>query len=79
MQVGAFAERGNAERRLRQLADAGVEDAFLAQAETDNGAVFRVRVGPIGDVASFDRISGLLADIGILDVRLVDAATASAQ
>lgn len=79
MQVGAFSERDNAERRLRQLADAGVDDAFLAQADTTSGAVYRVRVGPIGDVASFDRISGLLAAIGIRDIRLVDAATASAQ
>ena len=79
MQVGAFAERGNAERRLRQLSEAGVDDAFVAQAETSSGSVYRVRVGPIGDVASFDRISSLLADIGIRDIRLVDAATVSAQ
>lgn len=79
MQVGAFADRGNAERRLRELTDAGVDAAFLAQADTANGAVYRVRVGPIGDVASFDRISALLASVGIRDVRLVNEPGASSD
>ena len=71
MQVGAFSERTNAERRLQMIAEAGVAGAFVARADTPGGVVFRVRVGPIGGVEAYDRITALLGEAGIRDVRLV--------
>lgn len=72
MQVGAFAERSNADRRLSQLESAGLAGAFVVRADTGRGAVYRVRLGPIDSVETFDRITAQLADAGIRDVRLVN-------
>lgn len=72
MQVGAFAERANAERRLGQLETAGLTGVFVMRAATDRGAVYRVRIGPIGSVEAFDSITAQLADAGIREVRLVN-------
>lgn len=48
LQVGVFAERGNAERLLEQLRAAG-ERARIVESREDGRRLYRVRVGPLRD------------------------------
>ena len=76
MQVGAFAEHDNARRRLAQLAEAGIDGAFVERGEAGGGNVYRVRIGPIGGVEAYDRMTAALRGAGITDVRLVSDSVA---
>lgn len=70
VQVGAFGDRANAERRLRMLAAAGIT-AVIDEDRTSNPALLRVRIGPIDDVIQYDLLVEELENIGILDPYLV--------
>ncbi len=47
LQVGSYAERGNARRVQQQLERAGVRPVRIERAEVGAGTVYRVRIGPI--------------------------------
>lgn len=47
IQVGAYRERGNAERIARELEQAGLADVGIAAIEADGGTLWRVRIGPL--------------------------------
>lgn len=47
LQVGSYAERGNARRVQDQLERAGVRPVRIERAEVGAGTVYRVRIGPI--------------------------------
>jgi len=71
VQVGAFGERANAERRLGTLSLAGIKDAFIHEERTRDGALYRVRIGPVADVVQYDVLVEELESIGITDPYLI--------
>lgn len=50
LQVGAFAERERAESVARELVLAGVAPVLTENARTENGSIWRVRIGPLQEV-----------------------------
>jgi len=70
-QVGAFGDRGNAERRLGILASAGIANAFIHEDRSSSPALLRVRIGPVADVIQYDVLVEELENIGIMDPYLV--------
>lgn len=70
IQAGAFAEEDNANRLLATIRAAGVGPAFIREASVNGRRLFRVRVGPVPDVAEFDRLVEDLRGAGIPDARL---------
>jgi len=71
VQVGAFGERTNAERRFRQLTDGGIADAFVLTDDSSRPLLYRVRIGPIADVGRYDALVAALRRLGIADSHLV--------
>jgi rare lipoprotein A len=72
IQVGAFADPGNAQRVVDRLQSAGVAHVFSV-ANGDSGQVLRrVRVGPIATVEEFDRLAAQLATLGYPEARLAN-------
>jgi rare lipoprotein A len=70
VQAGAFADPGNARRAIDRLHAAGLANAFIAPPANDKPLLYKVRVGPISDVAAFDRLSARLATLGFAGARL---------
>jgi rare lipoprotein A len=71
VQVGAFGDRANAERRLGMLTSAGVANAFIHEDHSSSPTLLRVRIGPVADVIQFDVLVEELENIGIMDPYLV--------
>jgi len=72
IQVGAFADEGNAQRVIQRLQGAGIPQVF-SLASTDSGRVLRrVRIGPISTVEEFDRLAAQLATLGYPEARLAN-------
>ena len=71
-QVGAFGDRGNAERRLQTLVDAGIRGGFIHEESAASGMLYRVRIGPVVDVLQYDLLVEELESIGIADPYLVN-------
>ena len=69
VQAGAFADPGNAQRAIARLRAAGLSTAFIAPPASYN-QLYRVRVGPISDVAAFDQLSARLSALGFAGARL---------
>jgi rare lipoprotein A len=70
VQAGAFADQGNAQRAITRLRAAGLATAFIAPPASDKPLLYRVRIGPINDVAAFDQLSAQLATLGFAGARL---------
>lgn len=71
VQVGAFGERANAERRLGALSLAGIANAFIHEEPVSGRTLYRVRIGPVADVVQYDALVDELANIGITDPYLI--------
>ena len=71
VQVGAFGDRGNAERRLALLASSGVTNAFIYEDVSTDPPLLRVRIGPVADVIQYDILVEELEGMGIMDPYLV--------
>src|SRR5210317_2011001 len=71
VQVGAFGDRSNAERRLGALSLANIENAFIHEERRPDQVLFRVRIGPVADVVQYDVLVEQLEDIGIADPYLI--------
>ena len=71
VQVGAFGDRTNAERRRSALLSGGIGDAFIFADEAATPPLFRVRIGPIGGVEDYDALVMKLEALGITDPYLV--------
>lgn len=70
VQVGAYIERGNAERmleRIRQVA----QNARLAPGESNGQAVYRVQVGPFTSVENSDEMVRALEQLGLNEHHIV--------
>ena len=70
VQAGAFADQNNARRAIATLQGAGLTTAFVAPPSSDKPQLYRVRVGPITDVAQFDQLAAKLARLGFPGARL---------
>ena len=71
VQVGAFGDRSNAERRLGELSIAGIHNAFIHEERSPGRVLYRVRIGPVDDVVQYDVIVEELESIGITDPYLI--------
>lgn len=71
VQVGAFGERVNAERRLRLLNSAGIRNAFIYEDRAAGSLLQRVRIGPVDGVIDYDILVEELESIGIRDPYLI--------
>jgi rare lipoprotein A len=70
VQAGAFADQNNATRAINRLRAAGLSRAFIAPPANDKPTLYKVRVGPIRDVADFDQLAAKLAKLGFSGARL---------
>lgn len=72
VQAGAFADPDNARRAIERLHAAGLSNAFIAPPApvADKPLLYKVRIGPINDVAAFDQLSARLATLGFAGARL---------
>lgn len=71
VQVGAFAERENADRLAERLRLNGFEDSFLVSASEGGDAMHRVLIGPLDDATHTDEVNAGLRSIGINDSQLI--------
>jgi cell division protein FtsN len=69
LQAGAFLEQADAENTKARLALMGVA-ANIAERKSDNGTLFRVRIGPFAQQEAMNRVRGKLTDNGV-DVAVV--------
>jgi len=72
IQVGAYADEGNAQRVVRQLQSAGIQRVFSLSTADATRPLRRVRIGPIASVEEFDRLSSQLTGLGFPDARLAN-------
>ena len=70
IQAGAFSDPKNAERLLENLRGGGYGKVFIRDNEIAGRRMFRVRIGPVPDVAEYDRIVAALERAGIHDAHL---------
>ncbi len=71
VQVGAFGDSANAERRLRLLASAGIAGGIIVEDQSVTPSLYRVRIGPIADVVQYDVLVEELETLGISDPYLI--------
>jgi rare lipoprotein A len=70
IQAGAFSDPKNAERLADKLRGGGYGKVFVRENQIAGRRMFRVRIGPVPDVAEFDRIVAALERVGISDAHL---------
>jgi len=70
VQAGAFGNEANASKLLAQLRSNGVDKSFIREDQLNGQTRYRVRVGPIPNVAEFDRVIARLKTMGIADAML---------
>jgi rare lipoprotein A len=70
IQAGAFSDPKNAERLMEKLRGGGYGPVFVRDNEIAGRRMYRVRLGPVPDVAEFDRIVAALERVGINDAHL---------
>ena len=71
VQVGAFGDRANAERRLGELSVAGIRNAVIHEERTPSRTLYRVRIGPIPDIQTADWLTKRLDQLGYSDTQTV--------
>jgi cell division protein FtsN len=69
LQVGAFREQTDAENTKAKLALQGLE-AIISEKTSDNGTLYRVRLGPFNQLESLNRVRRKLSESGV-DVAIV--------
>jgi len=72
IQVGAFADPGNAQRLVERLRAAGIRQVFTLDSAATGPLLRRVRVGPVTSVEDFDRLAARLASLGYPEARLAN-------
>lgn len=71
LQVGAFGDRANAQQLLNRLHGSGFTNAVIRSDTVRMPSIFRVRLGPIADVAEYDELVEKMATLEIIDTHLV--------
>jgi cell division protein FtsN len=64
LQAGAFREQTDAENTRAKLALLGVE-ARVTERQSENGTLYRVRVGPFNELEPMNKVRGKLSDNGV--------------
>jgi rare lipoprotein A len=70
VQAGAFANPANAERLAAKLRGEGYGGVFVRDDLMAGRELYRVRIGPVPNVAEFDRIVAALEQVGVRDAHL---------
>jgi len=70
VQAGAFSDPANAQRLADKLRGGGYANVFVRDDQIAGRRLYRVRIGPVPDVAHFDRIVAALEHAGINDAHL---------
>ena len=70
IQAGAFSDSANAQRLADQLRGGGYGKIFVRDDQIAGRRMYRVRIGPVPDVAEFDRVVAALEGAGINDAHL---------
>jgi rare lipoprotein A len=70
VQAGAFADARNADRLAARLRDGGYGTVFVRAGRSTGRTLYRVRIGPVPDVAEFDRVVAALEAAGVDDAQL---------
>ena len=71
LQVGAYAERANAAAAVQKLAVNGVTQAFILPVTDAGRTLYKVRIGPVADVAGVDQLGARLAALGYPDAEII--------
>lgn len=71
LQVGAFGDLGNARQLRQRLQRKGLSNVVIRQDADASPAPYRVRLGPIADVAEYDALVELMAAMQIAETHLV--------
>ena len=71
VQVGAFSSRDNAERVAERLRAAAIYNVDLTPVATPTAELWRVRAGPLADVAEVDAVAQKISDAGFPEARVV--------
>ncbi len=72
LQVGAFQDRGNAERLHSELAAMEIPaNLHISEGLANQKRIYRVRIGPLQTVESADNVTQMLTGQGILSPRIV--------
>jgi rare lipoprotein A len=70
IQAGAFSDPKNAEHLVERLRGGGYGKVFVRDDEIAGRRMYRVRIGPVSNVAEYDRIVAALERAGINDAHL---------
>ena len=70
IQAGAFSDPANADRLVEKLRGGGYGKVFVRADQIAGRKLYRVRIGPIPDVAEFDRVVAALEQAGVNDAHL---------
>jgi rare lipoprotein A len=70
VQAGAFSDPANAQRLADKLRGGSYGNVFVRDDQIAGRRMYRVRIGPVSDVAEFDRVVAALAQAGINDAHL---------
>ncbi len=70
VQAGAFADPANAERLMSRLRGGNFGNVFIRENTLAGRKLYRVRIGPVPDVAEFDRVVAALESAGVHDAHL---------
>ena len=70
LQVGAYAEAGNAEHAAAKVRAARVGDVAVVAASVDGKTLHRVRIGPLRDADEADRLTPRLRELGLGEPRV---------
>ena len=70
VQAGAFSDPANAERLAERLRGGSYGKVFVRDDQIAGRRMYRVRIGPVPDVAEFDRVVAALDRAGINDAHL---------
>lgn len=71
VQVGAFGDIENAERRLALMRSRSLGTSFVVEDTSQSPSLFRVRIGPIKSVLQYDLLVEELENLGITDPYLI--------
>jgi rare lipoprotein A len=70
VQAGAFSDPANAERLAEKLRGRSYGKVFVREDQIAGRRMYRVRIGPVPDVAEFDRVVAALERAGVNDAHL---------
>lgn len=65
LQVGAFANRSNADQLRSRLAGSQIPYTTVQEARRPEGPIYRVRIGPLAGTAEADALASRIATLGV--------------